>query len=251
MALTTYSSNGLLDLVLRNQTLTVSGSYMSLHTADPGLTGANEVTGGWYARQSITWDAATTSGMATGADLQWNAITGSGITATHIAVWDAVTTGNCIWTFDLVDGVYAVGEAPRIASGNVTMTITGDISDYLYPKLLDHLGGGTAYTPAATVYTGLYTTNPAVGDTGTEVSGTGYAREATTFSAASSQAVDTAGDTTFGPPTASWGTPAYYSIHDALTVGNLLVFGPASGLGAVASGDTVKIPSGSYDIGWT
>lgn len=30
----------------------------SLHTADPGGTGANEVVGGTYARQTPTWDAA-------------------------------------------------------------------------------------------------------------------------------------------------------------------------------------------------
>lgn len=30
----------------------------SLHTADPGGTGANEVAGGTYARQAVAWDAA-------------------------------------------------------------------------------------------------------------------------------------------------------------------------------------------------
>lgn len=30
----------------------------SLHTADPGGTGANEVTGGSYTRQAVAWDAA-------------------------------------------------------------------------------------------------------------------------------------------------------------------------------------------------
>ena len=33
--------------------------YLSLHTASPGTTGANEVTGGSYARQSIVFGAAS------------------------------------------------------------------------------------------------------------------------------------------------------------------------------------------------
>lgn len=32
-----------------------AGHFISLHTGDPGTTGANEATGGGYARQNITW----------------------------------------------------------------------------------------------------------------------------------------------------------------------------------------------------
>lgn len=43
--------------------------YASLHTADPGTTGVNEVTGGSpaYARKSITWNAASGSKTASNA----------------------------------------------------------------------------------------------------------------------------------------------------------------------------------------
>ena len=33
-------------------------THLSLHTSDPALTGANEATGGTYARQSVTFSAA-------------------------------------------------------------------------------------------------------------------------------------------------------------------------------------------------
>ena len=38
--------------------------YMSLHTADPGTTGANEATGGSpaYARKALTWTAGASDG---------------------------------------------------------------------------------------------------------------------------------------------------------------------------------------------
>lgn len=253
MSLSTYSANKMLDHVFRNTAWTMpTNTYVSFHTADPGLTGANEVSAGWYGRQTASWAAATTSGVSTNTDLTWTVVSGGSVTVTHIGLWDASSAGNFLWYVDVTDVAYANGEEPRIASGNITVTITGDISDYLYPKILDHLVGNTSFTSPTTVYSGLYTTNPAVGDTGTEVSGTGYARKATTFNAASSQAIDIGSNLTFGPPTASWGTPAFYSIHDALTTGNLLVFGPVSGLGSeVISGDSVVVSSGAYDIAWT
>lgn len=65
--------------------------YISLHTADPGNTGANEVTGGApaYARKAITWSAPT-NGVITGSvtfDVP------SGTTVAYIGVWDLVTAG--------------------------------------------------------------------------------------------------------------------------------------------------------------
>lgn len=36
-------------------------AYVSLHTASPSTTGANEVSGGGYARQACSWNAASGS----------------------------------------------------------------------------------------------------------------------------------------------------------------------------------------------
>jgi hypothetical protein len=49
--------------------VTAVAGYLSLHTADPGTTGANEVSGGSYARQAITWNAAS-GGEQTSSDGQ-------------------------------------------------------------------------------------------------------------------------------------------------------------------------------------
>lgn len=42
--------------------------YISLHTGDPGTTGANEATGGSpaYARKLTTWAAGASDGLVTG-----------------------------------------------------------------------------------------------------------------------------------------------------------------------------------------
>ena len=78
MAVSTYMKNALLDGFFG-----VGAVTMSLHTADPGTTGANEVTGGSYARQTISYGAADTgqiknNGTATFADLPAGTITHAG-----------------------------------------------------------------------------------------------------------------------------------------------------------------------------
>ena len=50
------------------------------------------------------------------------------------------------------------------------------LSDYLEAKYLDIVYNGEAFTPPAALYIALYTTDPTDADTGTEVSGGGYAR---------------------------------------------------------------------------
>jgi hypothetical protein len=64
--------------------------YVSLHTADPGSTGANEVSGGSYARVQGTWTSGTT-GTLSMAELTFNAPNG---TVTHVGLWSASTAGN-------------------------------------------------------------------------------------------------------------------------------------------------------------
>lgn len=73
------------DLAVRyaDQALTAS-----LHTADPGTTGASEVTGGSpaYARQTITWADGSTDGVVTGV-ATFDVPTGT--TVTYVALWGA------------------------------------------------------------------------------------------------------------------------------------------------------------------
>ncbi len=65
--------------------------YVSLHTSDPGSTGASEATGGGpaYARKALTF-AASVSGTAAAAEVTFDVPAG---TFTHFGVWSAVTAG--------------------------------------------------------------------------------------------------------------------------------------------------------------
>lgn len=79
MGFTVYGRNVMLDHI-RGLTLTISA-----HTADPGDNGANEVTGGTYARQSITYGAAA-GGIIDLSNAPAIPIP-SGVTVTHVGIW--------------------------------------------------------------------------------------------------------------------------------------------------------------------
>lgn len=80
--------------------LTALGAYISLHSADPGTTGASEVSG--VTRQATTWGASS-SGTANGSQVTFAAVPAGSYT--HYGVWTASTGGTFRWGFALSPGV--------------------------------------------------------------------------------------------------------------------------------------------------
>mgnify|MGYP006330868683 FL=1 len=113
-------------------------------------------------------------------------------------------------------------------------------SDYLENELLDHVFRNSAYTPAATVYVGLYTAAPTDAGGGTEVSTGSYARTAVTFGAASGGSINNSGAVTFPTASGSWGTITHFGIFDASTAGNLLAWNAVTASKTVGNGDTAS-----------
>lgn len=66
------------------------GNTISLHTGDPGSTGANEATGGTpaYARKTTTWSGGAADGVVTGTAVVFDVPAG---TYTHFGVWNGST----------------------------------------------------------------------------------------------------------------------------------------------------------------
>lgn len=97
------------------------GVYLSLHTADPGTTGANEVTGGSYARQSITWNAAS-AGSQTSSNGQTFSSMPSVAGNLWIGLWSAVSSGTYYWgdANAAVTGPIPSGGTVTFASAAVT-----------------------------------------------------------------------------------------------------------------------------------
>jgi hypothetical protein len=93
--------------------------FLSLHTADPGQTGASEGTDG---RQAITF-AASSNGTQASNDAQSWASAKGGQTYTDFGIWTAATGGNYLRGGPL-NGSYTptAGQPIDFASGAVTLT---------------------------------------------------------------------------------------------------------------------------------
>lgn len=122
-----------------------------------------------------------------------------------------------------------------------------DFSDYLENKILNHVFRNTAYTPAAAVYLGLYTSAPSDAGGGTEVSGAGYARQAITFSAASGGAISNTAAVQFTATGGSYGTVTHVGIFDASSAGNLLAWKAITPI-VMGSGGILTFAIGDIDV---
>lgn len=122
------------------------------------------------------------------------------------------------------------------------------MSDYLENEILDHILGTGAYTMPTTVYVGLSTGSFNDDNSGTELSGSGYARQSIAFGAASSGTASNSGNVDFPAATGSWGVISHFGLFDASTGGNLLIHGALTASKTVATGDILRIATGDMDI---
>jgi hypothetical protein len=87
MGYSTNAKNSMLDH------LGTEAVYASLHSADPGDTGTNELSGGSpaYARKAITWNAAAAGSMDDSNVPVFDVPAGA--TVLYVGLWSAVTSG--------------------------------------------------------------------------------------------------------------------------------------------------------------
>jgi hypothetical protein len=123
-----------------------------------------------------------------------------------------------------------------------------EMSNYLENALINATLRATTFTSPATVYVGLYTSDPTDANSGTECSGGSYARKSATFGSPSNGASVTSADITFDQATTSWGTITHIGILDASTSGNLLYHTPLTTSKTIDTGDIFKIASGSLSV---
>jgi hypothetical protein len=123
-----------------------------------------------------------------------------------------------------------------------------EMSNYLENALVNATIRATTFTSPSVVYVGLYTSDPTDANTGTECTGTSYARKSATFAAPSNGVSATSADVTFDQCTLAWGTVTHIGIYDALTTGNLLYHTPLTTSKAIDAGDIFKIASGSLTV---
>ena len=121
-----FTENLALDWLLTSNSVTrPSAWYLGLHTGSPADddSGANEISGGSYARQSISFTV-TNDTASNSATITFPAATAPWGTISHISVYDASTAGNLLFhgavtTQKTIDS----GDTFQVSAGNLTITL--------------------------------------------------------------------------------------------------------------------------------
>lgn len=95
--------------------------YLSLHSASPGTTGANELSGGSYARQVIQFAAASGGQKASSDSQSYSGLSGPP-TVGWVGVWTALTAGTFLGAMPTNTSITAA--AISFATGAVIATVS-------------------------------------------------------------------------------------------------------------------------------
>jgi hypothetical protein len=123
-----------------------------------------------------------------------------------------------------------------------------NLSDWSENAALDWLMGGSAPTRPTNRYVALFTAAPSDAGGGTEVSGSGYARQAITCGAASGGATSNDAAITFTAAGGAFGTVTHIGIFSAITAGNLLWHGAMTASKTVADADSLTFNIGTLNF---
>ena len=126
-ALSNYLENALINHVLRNSALTSPTTvYVALFTSDAGELEAgtltNEVSGGSYARQAVTFGAPTNGATSNTGAVSFTDMPAG--TVTHAAIMDASTAGNVLFHAALTQSkTLNAGDTFTLASGDLDASL--------------------------------------------------------------------------------------------------------------------------------
>ena len=96
-------------------------------------------------------------------------------------------------------------------------------------------------------YLGLFTAAPGEAGGGTELSGSGYARQSITFTVSGNNASNNAA-IEFPTASGSWGTITHVAVFDASTSGNMIAYASLTASKTIDTGDVLRVPTGDLDI---
>lgn len=125
MSFSNYLENKVLGHVFGGVSYTAPATlYVALFTSDPGETGSGtEVSGGSYARQTVTFTVTGNLASNTAA-VEFPTATSSWGTITYAAVYDASTSGNLLAYGALTTSkTIASGDVLRIPAGDFDITL--------------------------------------------------------------------------------------------------------------------------------
>lgn len=239
MGLTLAGRNAALTRLLVDS-IGIGIKSISLHTADPGTDGANEVTGTGYERKSVTWDDFKNTNLI---QLENTGATSWG-TISYAGLWNSTTL---IGTVALAVPKAALpGSIVAVPVGDLIASMTG-LCELGRTYILAAITTGTVGRPA---HIRLHTGDP--GDTGAAnlLTATGYAAAAVTWGAATSGASTNTNKPLWANNSGSaWPTVTHWSAGG--TGGNGLAKGALTTPITLADGDMMEFPIGSIQISLT
>ena len=126
MSISNQWENEILDHIFNNAAApAVATAWISLHDGAAGETGANEVTGGGYARKAGAFGVAAAGAVANTASLTWTNM--PACTVQSVGVWissTATASANFIWGGALTTNkVVGAGDTFQITVGNLDVTL--------------------------------------------------------------------------------------------------------------------------------
>lgn len=121
-----YLENIVLDEVFRNVAYTPAATvYAALYTAAPtDAGGGTQVSGGGYARQSVTFGAASGGAIANSGAVSWTASGANYGTVTHIGIFDASTAGNLLAWTSITSTIINDGDTLNFPIGDIDITLS-------------------------------------------------------------------------------------------------------------------------------
>ena len=278
--LTNWGENKLIDRYLRNQAWTLpTGWWLGLATsADDGT--ITECTGTGYARKQLlrtqtVWSGTQGTGSTTPSSgtshrtsnnmsIDFGTSGAAWGNATHLVLFDASTAGNA-FIYATIEGgfdISAGGISVAFDAGtlNITIGVSGGMSDYLANKIIDEVFRGIAFSTPGALYARLLTIAPTNAGGGVEVSAPGYSRvgisraltawAGTQAAGSTAASTGTSGQTSnnasivWPAPTSSWGTVTHFALNDNSLSGNLWFWGtlvPSRSIAATAPAPSIPI----------
>lgn len=120
-----------------------------------------------------------------------------------------------------------------------------DLSNFAESLLLKWMMTDETTTRPTAWYVALYSAGPSDSGGGTELSGSGYARQSVDFGTAGTTSQ---GDVTFTASGGNWASATHMGIFDASTSGNLLWHKQLPVAKQIDDGDSIIFPAGDIDL---
>lgn len=251
MKMSKYLQNAVVKMTLDNTLFTSPATvYLALLTSiSNDGSSYTEVSSGGYARKSISFDAAASGKTQNSAKITFSTPTANWGPITHVAIFDASTSGNMLFydDFDLPITAF-VDQIVRLPLGDIEIEIAGDIPKTFKNTLINTILRNSAYA-ATTGYVALLYAVSSDGDTYSEISGAGYARQSMSVSSPSNGIVKNSAALEFPTATDDYSDAfTHIGIFDAVSSGNLMYLEKLPSSREVLEDQVYRIPMNEITV---